>query len=280
MEKLKNILVSLLHIAVIASILLFIVIGLDIIGLIDMPSFDSLFGGDGKISTQNGTDELGFLPDTNESPDYIITRTDLNSENVKKILESVSVLENYSHDLQYTVYSTAASVTKRVVIIEEQDISVAYFISSDGNATRQIVRNESETTVNTLINGELKSVTYPNGNFDFEGETGAIITHEDFFDAADNENYTFSLASSDNGTLLIIDFTSSVGNYSQTQKYSLNLNYGVVTEASCYENGRLIYSLSTNSISDQNDIALSIPESFLEFENAASLTTNNQSEKE
>lgn len=266
MKKVKSVFVSILHISVITSILLFIVIGLDIIGLIDVPSLSDIFAGTGKVSSQHRDNELNFLPDTDESPDYIITRTELDSESVKKILENVSVLENYSHDLQYTLYSSAASLTERIVIIKNLDVSVAYFLDYDGTATKQIVRDSHSTTVNTLINGNVKTVTYPNGNFDFEGETGAIITHKDFFDIADNENYTFSLASSDAGSLLIIEFTSIDGSYSQVQNYALNLDYGVVTSASCYENGRLIYSLSTNSISDKDNIALSIPESFLEFE--------------
>ena len=262
----KNMLISLLHIAVIASILLFIVIGLDTIGLIDVPSLSDIFAGTGKLSSQHHDDELDFLPTTDKNPDYIIIRTELDSESVKKILENINFAEIYSHDLQYTLYSSAASLTERVVIIQNPDVSLAYFVDFEGNATKQIVRNSDSTTVNTLINGNVRTVTYPNGNFDFEGETGAIITHKDFFDAADNEDYTFSLASSDTGSLLIVEFTSADGIYSQVQNYALNLDYGVVTSASCYENGRLIYSLSTNSISDKDNISLSIPESFLEFE--------------
>ena len=129
-----------------------------------------------------------------------------------------------------------------------------------------------------MNNGALKTVLYANGDFNFENEIGAVITHKDFFEAVGDDNYSFSLASSDDGTLLIIDFLSQMESYEQNQIYALNLDYGIVTQVMCYENGSLIYSLVTNSLSDSIDISLSVPESFLEFYNKILLRTASSEE--
>ena len=44
MSKIKNILISILHVAVIAAIILFILIGLGRIGLLEFPGMDFLLG--------------------------------------------------------------------------------------------------------------------------------------------------------------------------------------------------------------------------------------------
>ena len=135
-------------------------------------------------------------------------------------------------------------------------------MSDDGNVVKQIVSDSENTTINTLVNGNIKTTSYPNGKFDFSAETGAIITHEAFFEAADDPQYSFKIEADDLGTVMLIEFTSVMENYSQRQEYTLSLDYGVVTEARCYENGSLIYELTTNSLSRTPVSGFVVPEAF------------------
>ncbi len=61
---------------------------------------------------------------------------------------------------------------------------------------------------------------------------------------------------------MIINFISHIGSYVQLQVYNINLDYGAVVSAKCYENDKLIYSLTTNSISDDAFSEIIIPEQF------------------
>lgn len=271
MSKIKNLLISMLHIAVIAAIILFILFGLGKIGLLDFAEINFLVGKKSSVTLLDGTDVAKILPDNNDGLDYTITQTDINHESVEKILENLKKSDKYTHDFHYTVYSSGGTITKHIIVLQEDDVSTAYFVSADGSLSRQIIRNSEKTAVNTLSGNSLNTVVYANGLFDFEEEIGAVITHKDFFEILKDENYSFSLASSDAGTLLIVDFLSRIDDYEQNQIYALNLDYGIVIQAMCYENGNLIYSLITNSISENTDTLLTVPESFSDFYNEFSL---------
>lgn len=267
MEKLKNILFSLLNFVLIFAVVAVVLSGLHRIGLFEMPDFAAKLLGiyEGTDIGTNSDDNRSFLTGTGS---YTVEKADMTPENVRKVLESVTPVKRYSHDLQYTVYSDEKKASKRLIITEDENISCAYFIS-DGSATKQIVRTDKTTTVNTLDGEFLNSVSYNNGSFDFSEDIGAIITHKDFFDAVDDDNYTFTLSSDDDSSLLIINFVSSKGEYSQLQNYTLNLDFGIVTEAYCYENDKLVYSMTTNALSEGTDMGMTVPESFLSFIEAA-----------
>lgn len=267
MDKLKSVLFLLLNFILIFAVVAVVLSGLHRIGLFEIPDFAAqLFGIHNGTSGEDSPEgNRSFLTGTGS---YTVIKADMTPENVRKVLEAVVPAKRYSHDLQYTVYSSGGKSTKRLVITEDEKMSCAYFIS-DGAVTRQIVRTDSATTVNTLDGERLNSVSYSNGSFDFAEDTGAIITHKDFFEAVTDDNYTFTLASDDDSSLLIINFTSSNGSYSQLQNYTLNLDYGIVTEAYCYENENLVYSMTTNALSEGTDVGMTVPESFLNFIDAA-----------
>ena len=62
-----------------------------------------------------------------------------------------------------------------------------------------------------------------------------------------------------------VEFVSVKEGYSQLQKYTLNLDYGIVTEAKCYENDALIYDMYTDSISDNSTPGFAIPKEFMSY---------------
>ena len=267
MDKLKNIIFSCLNFLVIVAILLFIILGLWKIGLLDVTGFVSgIFGGKNENNYENYDLKIDFL-NGNEKSDYSVEPVILNSDNVKRILNDITAVGTYSQDLQYSLISNKSTLQKRVYIIKDNDIYCAYYLSGNGSVEKQIVKDENQTYVNTLEGTHLKSTAFNNGAVDFSGDTGVILTHKDFLDAADDPSYTFSISSDDNGTVMNIIFTSKMDAYSQVQEYTLNLDYGIVTEARCYENQKLIYSLSTNALSNDIYFSFTVPEQYSNFLN-------------
>jgi len=260
-NKLKNAFFSVLNILVIAGILLFIMAGLMKIGIFEVPDFlKGLFGIEAADDSDDSSDNTDFLKQSDEDTEYEIYSAELTPDNVKKILSELEVAEKYAHDVLFTVHSESGSMSKRVFVMKQNEKHCAFFLSGDGGVEKQIVSDGSTTSVNTAVSDKLKSVSYPNGYVDFAEQTGVILTHEDFFEAADQDGYSFEIKSDDNGAVMIIRFISEMGEYKQNQVYTLNLDYGIVTEAECYENGILIYELATNSLSDSITPNFVIPE--------------------
>ena len=263
-SKLKKFFSAFLDTLVIAAILIFILFGLWKMGLLEPPEFLNGFLG---ISSGNPTgvlsEEVGKTLKDGDS--YAGTETDkaeLTVENAKKILTSITPAENYVQDVLFTVYSDSSSVSQRVVLFKSHGGRRAYFISGN-TASKQVVEaSDGSITVNTLSNGRVNTANYAAGSFDISDEIGAVLTHEAFIEVADEDNYTYSLVSGENGSEMIINFISHMGSYVQLQVYSINLDYGAVVSAECYENDKLIYSLTTNSISDDAFSEIIIPEQF------------------
>ncbi len=266
MKKLKNAMASVLNVLVIAAILLFILAGLMKIGILDSPEFvKSLLG----IETNHSGNPQGSTSDSlkkiENAPEYTVYSAELTPENVRLILSALKPATEYTHDVKFSVISKKSSFTQRAHITKNEDVYCAFYMSDTGNIEKQILRDSENTYINTLVNGNIKTASYPNGEIDFSAETGVIITHEAFFEAADDPQYSFEIKSDDLGAVMLIEFTSVMGNYSQRQEYTLNLDYGIVTEAKCYENQSLIYELTTNSLSRNPEPNFIIPEAFSSY---------------
>ena len=264
MNKLKNAIFSVLNVLVIVGILVFIMAGLIKIGILEIPAFlQNLFAIEDSSHVNESNDLASdFLNKSQDADTYEFYSASLTPESVKKILSGLKSSAIYAHDVQYSVFSQDNALTKRAYIMKNNDAYCAFYLTNDGNVVKQILNKDGITTVNTLFGNSLKTVSYEGDNVDFAAQTGAILTHEDFFDAADEPGYTFEIKSDDVGTVMLIEFTSQNGSYSQLQKYTLSLDFGIVTEAHCYENDVLIYELTTNSLSKELTPGFVIPKAF------------------
>ena len=250
MKKLKNAVFSVLNILVIAGILLFIMVGLMKIGILEVPGFlKGFLGTEASDNSSDNTEDADFLKQSDNTAEQEVHSAKLTGENVKRILSELDASKKYAHDLQYTLFSENGSLTKRVFVMKNNETYCAFFLSGDGSVEKQIINDGSTTYVNTIASDKLRTISYPNGYVDFAEQIGVIITHKDFLNAPDDPNYSFEIESDDFGTLMLISFLTQSDDYSQLQHYTLNLDYGIVTEARCYENDKLIYELTTNSLS-------------------------------
>ena len=262
-EKIKNALFSSLNVLLVAAILIFILFGLAKIGLIDLPAFFApLFGKDPNASSDLTDNGFSDILKRTENDSFTVLKAGLTPESVRTVLSALTPKETYAHDLEYTVYSGGVGSSRRVALFMDKDVSLAYYVSPGAGAYKQILAYGGTTKISVLRNRAVHTDTYPTGDLDFAGEIGVILTQEDFLKTTGEDGYTYSLLSGDEGTLMLITFTSQNGSYTQTQTYKLNLDYGIVTEAQCYENGRLIYTLSTNRLAAQFQPDFGIPDGF------------------
>ena len=266
-ERFTNIIHSFLNILVIAGIIVFIIAGLWKIGLVETPAFlKDIFVSPTDKGTDNSQSTEHFLEENRLENNYEIIKLNLDTEAVKEILNNLVPAKKYSHDFQYKLISGKKSLSKRITVVEENEVSCAYFVSGDGTTVnKQVIEVNGKTITNTVLGQSLRTEEAVSGNISFEEQIGAVITHKDFLSLADDPEFSFSLASSDDGMLLVVYFSSVIDDYAQQQTYILNLDYGIVTEAQCYENDKLIYELTTNSISENTDVSLSIPRQFTEY---------------
>ena len=263
-EKVKSALFSLLNVLLVAAVLLFILIGLAKIGLIDLPSFFApFFGKDPNASTEPSDNGLSAIlkPDTARDG-FTVVKAEMTPESVRTMLSALTPKKTYAHDLEYTVYSGNVGSSRRVVLYWLNDAYLAYYVSPGAGAYKQVFEKDGTTSISVSRHNETHTAAYPTGDIDFAGEIGVILTHEDFLKTAGDDGYTYSLVSGDDGTLMLITFTSQSGTYTQTQTYKLNLDYGIVTEAWCYENDKLIYALSTGRLAERIEPDFAIPQEF------------------
>ena len=263
-EKVKNALFSLLNVLLVAAVLLFILIGIAKIGLIDLPSFFSpFFGKDPNASSEPADNGLSAILKPGTATDgFTVIKAEMTPESVRTMLHALTPKKTYAHDLEYTVYSGNVGSSRHVVLYRLKDAYLAYYVSPGAGAYKQVFEKDGTTSVSVRRGKETHTASYPTGDIDFAGEIGVILTHEDFLKTAGDDGYTYSLISSDDGTLMLITFTSQSGAYTQTQTYKLNLDYGIVTEAWCYENDKLIYALSTGRLAERIEPDFVVPPEF------------------
>ena len=263
-EKVKNTLFSLLNVLLVAAVLFFILIGIAKIGLIDLPSFFSpFFGKDPNASSEPADNGLSAILKPGTATDgFTVIKAEMTPESVRTMLHALTPKKTYAHDLEYTVYSGNVGSSRHVVLYRLKDAYLAYYVSPGAGAYKQVFEKDGTTSVSVRRGKETHTASYPTGDIDFAGEIGVILTHEDFLKTAGDDGYTYSLISSDDGTLMLITFTSQSGAYTQTQTYKLNLDYGIVTEAWCYENDKLIYALSTGRLADRIEPDFVVPPEF------------------
>lgn len=264
MNKLKNAVFSILNVLIIVGILLFILVGLIKIGVFEAPSFlKKLLNSDDGNNDTSPEINSGYTYEYSDN-DYTIQSAVLDSDSVREMLETLQPADSYFQDVTYTIISDKSTATKHALIMKKAGVYCAFYISENGTIEKQLIRQDDTTTINTLVGDNLHSVTYNNGDIDFDSQTGIIMTHRDFFQAVEDPAYTFSVMSGDYGTALFIEFTTTIGAYSQLQQYKLSLDYGIVTQANCFENGRLIYTLNANAVASEILTEINIPAKYME----------------
>lgn len=239
------------NIALVVLLFCFIVCGLNIIGIYNLPRpIEKLLGtyeGDDNSSYVAEGVYNSILFDESELP---FSSVSLGYENAMKILTEISPVSNYVQKVDITHYYNQNTR------IEELDIECdggLYSVSiyNAGKLIRSVVQEKHDVTVTEFFDDDSRSSVIRRGEFDIFEECGFVLNVDEFVDAGYNLDVAdYSQVINDNGTFIIISFNSEFNGIPQMLKYVISLDYGVVTEAYCYENDKLVYQMLTETLSD------------------------------
>lgn len=158
-NKIKSAVFSILNVLVVVAIILFILAGLWKIGLMEPPEFIlKIFG----ISPDDGSSHSGsetelFLKDPVSEKNYTVIKADLTSENVREMLTLLRPEASLVHDLQYSVISESGTLSNRWIIVKENDISAAFYVSKNEGVNKMVLENGGTTSISVLENGKAQN---------------------------------------------------------------------------------------------------------------------------
>ena len=231
-------------------LLAIIVIGLNYIGLYNLPSpIEKVLGTYKGTDSADGVndDEVYDLIDDDIVKSEIIV-SELSYENAHLILENVSVKKDYFHDIVVSRHFDKMVLTENISIERQNGFYQAVVLNSDKIPVKIIKELEDEVSVEIPGDGV---VLVPKGDFEFSDECGFVLDADEFL--ASNpmlDEASFSQTVSENGTFISVVFDYTEYGTTYKQEYVVSLDYGVVTEVRTYEQENLIYEMKTVSLSN------------------------------
>lgn len=242
------------NVVLVVVLLIFIVVGLNKIGIYDLPDWAEKI-----IGTYDNPDDDGLnnRADTEKSIEYSADKnavehaSELTYENARELIEAVLPVSAYKHEMTVEYLSGGEKVSSEIVsLICSDGLYRASVSDIDGNPKKYVSENADSTVVTVFEGGESAELVYPKTTFDISDECGFIIKADNFLESDyELDEATFYLENGSYGAELTITFDTVLGEYTQTEVYTLSLDYGVVVFAECFENENLVYSMSTKSLS-------------------------------
>jgi hypothetical protein len=198
----------------------------------------------GKIQLP-GNDEKIYSSLDNEAFSDVHSYPEISHQTVKSLLSSLSTPEIYYWYYNSTIISSSKERTVNGIMkFNNGSYMIENFAgSSDGTLLKTIIEENGVVTVQTYSNARTSTAEFDSSSTNAFIEAGVpdITT----FLSDEGENFNYSLHDSEYGKILYAEFVSEKNSYSQEQRYYISLDFGIVIKAECYENGRLVYDLST-----------------------------------
>lgn len=239
------------NILIVVAILALIVVGLNRIGIYDLPdSVEKLLGtsdeqDDPALSESFGTDiDKSLVYDENQG--LVLTGSELTFENARSVLERLSSPDSYSQKLILNFTEGDRSDSQTVELTKSSGLYKASIFSSSGTLIKTVTEDKKGFTVKAKNAKGEESFTLPRAGFDISDECGFILDAKSFLESGFTlDEALFESSVGKYGSQITITFENAVGDYRQKQVYTISLDYGVVISALCYENDVIFYSMDT-----------------------------------
>lgn len=238
---------------IVVLVLVFIVFGLNKIGVYDLPDFvEKLLGTyEGSNTSTDSNDGK------NESQDIEFDGSkdnkqifELDYTRASKLLENLKAKSDYSHEISYSGFFDGISRNTNLSLTRKRNLYCVYVVDDNNRVVKEITETENGVMVLTRSHGEVYEAVFEKGDFDISDECGFVLTAEEFLSSGyELSDAEFSMFEDGFGTAVKIAFDKTMGGITQHQEYVISLDFGVVTNAICYENSTLVYSMSTNKLS-------------------------------
>lgn len=241
----------LLNIAAVLILLFLIVVGLNLIGLYNLPApIEKLLG------TYKDTDIISSSDDTlvhelinDEKNVSTYYSASLNYENAEKLLKSLSVSRDYLQEVVITHYHESKVLVEKVFVKRIDGLCEAVISNANDVVVKSVKETENGISVENAENDSV--ILLPKGNFVFSGECGFIMDVGEFLASKSTlDEASFSQYSDENGSYITIVFDHIMGNIAYKQEYIISLDFGIVTGVKSYENNTLVYEMMTKSLTN------------------------------
>lgn len=249
MNKHSDVLGLAANILIAVVILLIIIVSLNKMGLYKLPSpIEKLLStsDEDEIPASVDDEKLYGSLDYDKNEDTDMEKVSVTYQNARTMLDSVENDKNYHHEISVTHKNDKKTVSKKVVLEKRDGLYTADIYSASGNHLKRISESNTDITVTEYKNADSKSYTYPKGSFTVPDLSSVVVDFDSFLSGGyELEEAEFSVIQGDFGIKLEIMFETVMEGYVQQEVYSINPDYGVVTEAQCYENGVMVYDMQT-----------------------------------
>ncbi len=253
MKNKQEIVGLIVNITLVVFLFCFIVAGLNIIGIYSLPKpIEKLLGTYEGVDGTASFEDDGVIYNTvgfdENAPEPEVVSLDYN--NAYSVLENLSPRKEYVQKLN-VVYLYGEKNRKEIIdVFKSGEVTSAKIYDSNEKLLKEIVSDEENVNIIEFNGEESSSIELQKGAFNIYEECGYILTAKEFIESG------FKLTSADFGqyekdgnVYISVSFENSKYNHSQQMKYVISLDYGVVIEAYCYENGEIVYEMTTEYIS-------------------------------
>ncbi len=257
MNNHRDLLGIILNVLFAVLILAIIILGLNRMGLYNLPEQieNFIFSSEKEQKEENVDDsQIYNTVEYDENKYSKVEKTAVTYENARQLLSSVVSAQNYHHEVVVSRKNEGAQESVKVILKKQDGLYNAELYSIGGKLLKMISEKDGKITVKEYQNGyQVREFTHPAGNFTVTELAGVVVDHENFlsgdYELSEGE---FSVIQGDFGIELEIVFDTVMENYTQHEVYRINVDYGMVTKALCYENELLVYELETYALRELN----------------------------
>ena len=252
MNNHRDVLGIVFNVIVILLLLTLIIIGLNKIGVYDLPDPVEKVLGTYKESEADGPEKNNEVVNSiiyKNNDEFFITASDITYENARLLLKNISPSDNYIHEITVEYYNDGKSYYgEKIKVVRNKGLYSANIYNSNSKIIKSI--KEKETSFVVSYNDDSKNnAEFPKGTFNISDECSFILNADNFLTGSFSLNEaSFSVSNGAYGGEITIVFDNVLDGYIQKEKYVISLDFGVVISAECYENDELIYKMKTKSI--------------------------------
>jgi len=251
MKSKQEVLGLIANIALVVLLFCFIVAGLNIIGIYSLPApIEKLLGTyDDSKGTVVGDDNILYNSVSFDESGKAFERIVIGYEDAEALLSEVTAVTNYSQSVEVTRFYGSKQKKEYLNIRFTDGLYSVDFLTVGGKQLKNITEKSDSVVITEYADGKSSFAEVEKGGFDIAEECGFVLSVSDFLNSDYNlTEADFLMSETENGVFVTINFFSDDFGIAQNYKYVVSLDFGVVTEVSCTENGSIVYEMKTSSI--------------------------------
>ena len=239
-----------MNVLVIAAILLFIVLGLNYIGLNNLPApIEKLLGTHNERDNSISRDDNAVYSAVSESKDNkdFVSTASISYENARKLLEDISTNRDFLQEVYVeNIFEEASEKFRAVVEFRDGNYLVELY-DDNGQPVKTVKELDDQVEVTYYRNFREDTAKFNKGNFSIAEECGMVLDAKMFLDTEyELSEGEFSVENSDFGSILVVEFTKEIDGYVSREVFRLSTDYGVVVSAESYDGEVKVYSTKTD----------------------------------